>query len=131
MKKLIGLSILVAEDEAELRDVIVDQLLYNGATVEGVSNGAEAWDSIQNKKFDIVLSDSRMPGVNGIELIKKIHQMNSTKPIVFLCTGFSDLTLSEVKKIGVAEVFSKPFDLNKMVNQILISINELQSKKAG
>lgn len=129
MKKLNGISILVAEDEADLRDVFVDHFLYLGAKVEGVSSGKQGWDLIKKQNFDIVFSDIRMPGGDGIELIKNIHHMNSPKPNVFLCTGFSDLSASEAKNYGVLEIFSKPFDMNQVVTQMQILHEASRSTK--
>jgi len=115
MTSLKGLSILVADDELELRDIMMESLAYSGAAVVGVANGAEAWAELNKRSFDVVLSDIRMPGGDGVELVKRISSELQVKPILFLITGFSDLSLQEAQKYGVIEIFNKPFSMKNII----------------
>ncbi len=114
MKILIGITILVVEDERDLRDVIMECLEFRGATVVGVENGLLAFELLKKSYFDVVLSDVRMPGGDGIELIKNINQSLSPKPKVFLYTGYADITEQEAKLLGAIRIFPKPFDMKEM-----------------
>jgi two-component system response regulator PilR (NtrC family) len=131
LKKYTNLSILLAEDEPDLSELIADEFVENGAKVEITSNGNLAWEMLQKKHFDIVLSDVRMPDGDGIDLVKKIHQMKSPKPSVFIYSGLFDLSIADIKSYGVLEVFSKPYDLHKIMDTILILHNASIAKKTG
>ncbi len=118
MMKLKDISILVADDEPELRDLLVRVLAYKGAKVKGVENGKKAWLELSTTQYDVLLSDVRMPGGDGIELVKRISAELSQKPLIFLCTGYTDFTFDEAQKYGVVEILSKPFDIKHIVQVI-------------
>lgn len=112
-----GISILVVEDEELLREIVMEEFQDLGADVYGAEDGRSAFKMLEDKDFDIVLSDVRMPRGDGVELIKNIQSLTN-KPKVFLCTGFSDLTFDEAQKYGVLEIFSKPFNMKTIVDRI-------------
>ena len=118
MMSLKGLCILVAEDEPDLREIIVETFIECGAEVAGVSNGVEAWAELKKRNFDIFLSDVRMPGGDGEELVKRVSAELDYKPLLFLATGYSDLTIAEMQSYGVVEIFSKPFKLMNVIQVI-------------
>lgn len=118
------LIILVVDDEAEIREIIIDELASHNAKTVGVSDGKAAFELLKNKKFDVVISDIRMPSGDGIELAKNIKTLDINKPKVFLATGFSDLSQIEAEKIGVIEIFQKPFDFKKIVDSIIASFGK-------
>ena len=115
---LSGLSILVADDEPAIREILMEELTYRGAKVSEVKDGKQAWSALCKSRFDVLLSDVRMPDGNGIELIQKISVELPYKPLIFLCTGYADLSLEEAQKHGVIEIFSKPFDINHISKAI-------------
>jgi two-component system, NtrC family, response regulator AtoC len=115
MTSLKGLTILVVDDEPELREIVMENLAYFGAEVVGVANGAEAWAELNKRYFDVVLSDTRMPGGDGFELIKRISSDSQLKPLLFLVTGYTDLSLAEAQKYGVIEIFTKPFSMQNII----------------
>ncbi len=98
-----------------------------GAGVAGVANGSEAFERLQSEHFDAVITDIRMAGGNGITLIQNINaHFRENRPIVFICSGFSDLDAHDYRHLDVAGVFEKPFQLTDMVERVLAS---LQSRK--
>jgi CheY-like chemotaxis protein len=125
--KLKDVSILVADDETELRELLMEILVYNGAKVKGVENGKQAFIELSKNKYDVILSDMKMPGGDGIELVKRISEdLTLQKPLLFLCSGCVDFKLDELQKYGVTGILSKPFD----VEQVALIISEkLAAKK--
>lgn len=119
MKELKGLKILVVEDEDDLRDVVIDILNASGAAVLGAPNGNVAYELLQQNKVDVVITDLRMPGGDGLSLIRRIHDQMSLKPKIFVCSAFSDHSQEELKKLGVIECFPKPFDFDSMIQSII------------
>jgi CheY-like chemotaxis protein len=124
--KLKDISILVVDDEPELREILIEELTYRGASVHGVENGKQAFIELSQKKYDVILSDIKMPGGDGIELVKRISEdLTLPKPHIFLCTGCADFKIDELKIYGVIAILSKPYD----VEHISLIISEKMATK--
>lgn len=111
-----GLNILLVEDDIDLREIIKLELEYRGATVTEAENGQQAFTLNSQKKFDIILSDIRMPVEDGVTLTKKVKSLNSHSPIIFLMTGYSDFPASEAYHLGVEGFINKPFELETVLS---------------
>jgi len=81
------LKVLIADDDADLRDFLRDELVSAGYTVITVGNGADAIVKVAEQEFDIVLLDMLMPGLDGIQVIKVLHKIAPQLPIIGL-TGY-------------------------------------------
>lgn len=110
--------ILVVDDEDALRMVLSSELSSSGYEVTTASDGDEAITVIQNKKFDLVLLDIKMPKVDGFEVLKFIKK-NFPAIKVIMLTGFADLKNAiESKKHGAEDFVSKPYDLVDLLTTI-------------
>jgi len=110
--------ILVVDDEDALRAVLSGELSSTGYDVATASDGDEAITVIQNKKFDLVLLDIKMPKVDGFEVLKFIKKNFPTVKVIML-TGFADLKNAiESKKNGAEDFVSKPYDLVDLLTTI-------------
>lgn len=110
--------ILVVDDEEALRTVLGSELTNSGYDVATASDGDEAISVIQNKKFDLVLLDIKMPNVDGFEVLKFVKK-NFPKLKVIMLTGFADLKNAiESKKHGAEDFVSKPYDLVDLLTTI-------------
>lgn len=105
----IGKSILVVDDEPDLREILSDEFQMLGATVETAPNGKTAWEKAKSRNFDLVISDLRMPGGDGVALTKELKRDVEKSPVVVLMTGFADLTAEEAFAIGAEGFVTKPF----------------------
>lgn len=120
-------TILVVDDEEDVRDLLSIILESIGYNVQTAANGLEAWDMINGQPdiFDLVISDIRMPGMDGIELLEKIKGRYPFKPVVSFITGFSDLSIEDAYARGVCGYVKKPFskkDIVEVVEKALASI---------
>lgn len=111
-------TLLVVDDEEALRKAIVFDFRRKGYEVFEASNGKEAFEIVKSHKVDVVLSDIRMPGGDGVELLDNIKGMNPMLPVVMLITGFADLTLEDAYDKGADAVFSKPFDRKTLLSAV-------------
>jgi DNA-binding NtrC family response regulator len=118
MKILNGNRILIVDDDEMLREMLNDVFTLSGAIVEEAENGKCALEKIRNSKFDAVVSDIRMPGGDGIELAANVQSLNTTKPLMFVCSGFNDMSQAMVNKLDIKKVFEKPFDIDNMVRTV-------------
>ena len=110
--------ILVVDDEDALRTVLSGELSSSGYDITTASDGDEAISIIQNKKFDLILLDIKMPKVDGFEVLKFIKK-HFPKLRVIMLTGFADLKNAiESKKHGAEDFVSKPYDLVDLLTTI-------------
>jgi len=119
------MKILVVDDEAPIRDMIKKGLFQMGGfDVEVAKNGLEAIEKIEKDVFDLVLTDLKMPGMDGLELLKTIK---GTRPevMVILMTAYGSIeTAVEAMKMGANDYITKPIDLN----ELLIHISKAQKE---
>lgn len=119
---LTGFKILIVDDEEDLREILSEDFSLQGATVFTAKNGREAYEVAIRETPHVILSDVRMPGGDGVELLKRIREVHSqTPPHVFLLTGFSDLKPEQAAELGGQGLVSKPFSL-KLLRERVVSV---------
>lgn len=108
--------IWIAEDDASLRWVMDKALSRASLTVRSFESGDDLLAALKNSKPDIIISDIRMPGIDGLELLEQIHQNNPLIPVI-ITTAHSDLDSAVAAYQGGAfEYLPKPFDLDELVD---------------
>jgi len=118
------LRVLLAEDDPIGQRIASKQLSKAGMEVDVVGNGESAWEKIQNQSYDLLLTDIRMPGINGIKLTEKIRAMekHSDKPRL-LIIGLSAHALEDVAKecleAGMDHFMTKPVDPETILSTII------------
>ena len=118
IKKTKDLTVLYVEDEESIRVETQRFLSRFFSSLCVCSNGKEAWDEMQQKSFDIVITDLKMPIMDGIELIKKIES-EFPKVITIAVSGLSD---TDAQEVGADYRLCKPvniFEFTKMIEEIL------------
>lgn len=116
-------KILIVDDEADLRELISSEFELNGFDTVEAENGTIALSIVKEQKIDAIVSDIRMPGGDGITLIKKLNELPNPPLLVFI-TGFADITPEEALALGAKAIFSKPFDLAAIVDAIQGALNK-------
>jgi len=112
------IRVLIADDEDGLRTTIAAWLGDEGFEVHEAPNGLEAVKLVQANDFDIALLDIRMPGMNGLEVLRYIRKNSPTTDAVMM-TGMSDVGMAvEAMKLGSREYLTKPIDLDQLVPQL-------------
>jgi CheY-like chemotaxis protein len=114
-----GKTLLVVEDEADLREPLVAEFESYGCRVLEAKNGRQAYDIILSDKIDAVISDIRMPGGDGVELLHRIKALDHDVPVVMLITGFSDLSREDAYDLGAEAILTKPFDLDEIDSAVI------------
>lgn len=110
-----GKSILVVDDELDLREIIASEFEFQGATVYQAENVAAAVKILEDNHIDLVISDIRMPGATGIDLLDIVKTKNISVPPVILITGFADITLEDAFNRGAEALINKPFKLDDLI----------------
>lgn len=120
--------ILVVDDDPYLRDTLERLLLAIGISAESASDGLDALKALSDKPYTIVLTDMKMPGIDGMELIKKIYDNYDINVIAM--TGYSEgYNYVEVINAGASDFIKKPFGIEELEAKIRRIINERNLKR--
>ncbi|KAF0129362.1 MAG: Response regulator [Bacteroidetes bacterium] len=104
------ISLLVVDDEESVRDSLLNWFLEDGFEVECAENANKALAMLENRNFDIILTDIKMPGMDGLELLKRIKTIQK-EAIVIIMTAFAAVdTAVQALKNGAFDYVTKPFD---------------------
>jgi two-component system, cell cycle response regulator CpdR len=110
--------ILLAEDDESLRKFLAQALVKAGHDVTDFGDGADAFECLKGFRFDLLVTDIVMPGMDGIELAKRAAEMDRTLKIMFI-TGFAAVALHpSANAPKQAKVLSKPFHLREIVAEV-------------
>jgi CheY-like chemotaxis protein len=117
--------ILVAEDDSYIRRLNTDVLTGSGYHVDTAEDGAAAWDTLQLKRYDLLITDNDMPKVTGVELLKKIHSANLALPVIMATGTLPNEEFRRYPWIQPAATLLKPYtveDLLRAVQDVLIAV---------
>jgi len=109
------INILVIDDEKSIRKALHEILQSEGYNVEEAADGREGYNLIKAKKYDCVLSDIKMPKMDGIEMLDKLYNEGIEVPIIMISGHGSTDTAVEAVKKGAFDYISKPPDLNRLL----------------
>lgn len=107
--------ILIIDDEKAICNTLKDILTYEKYEVEVAFDGAEGIKKAESGSFDLVLSDIKMPKMDGIEVLVKLQEMNPDLPVVMISGHGTIETAVEALKKGAYDYISKPPDLNRLL----------------
>jgi len=106
--------ILVVDDEPVVCDSVRRMLAAEGHAVETALSGKAALDLFQKGRFDLIMADYEMPGMNGDELAATIKALDRKQPVAMITAYPEALASSGKSLVGVDLVLSKPFDLQEL-----------------
>jgi CheY-like chemotaxis protein len=108
--------ILIVDDDEPSRHVIADSLTEAGYTVEVAADGYEALDIAARRSPDLVVSDLAMPGIDGIELTRRLHAFARDVPVV-LTTGVEETrdVVTAANAYGAVACLKKPMSLDELI----------------
>jgi CheY-like chemotaxis protein len=118
-QRLQGVKILLAEDDPDLRECIAESLSLQGADVVSAENGAKALELFAREPVDIVLSDYRMPGGDGLTFLRAVRANNPGHPPFVFLSGYSDISTADALKEGAQCFLHKPCDFREIAEHLL------------
>ena len=119
-------KVYVIDDDEAMRESLNFLLVSTGFDVVLFESAQSFLDALPDLAFGCVLSDVRMPGIDGIELLKRMKAGNSPLPIVIM-TGHGDIPLAvEAMKLGAVDFLEKPFDDDRLVAMIETAIRRAE-----
>ena len=121
--------ILIIDDEGEMRELLAKVLEKNGYQVTAAADGGHALDLLEKEPMDLVVTDVRMPGMDGMEALKAIKELNpDTGVIVMTAFGSIDQAVQAVKE-GAHDYISKPFKIDEMLLTIRNALEERRLRR--
>ena len=113
-----SIKVLLVDDEIEFMETLVKRMRKRGLDVQGVKSGEEALDLLAVEQPDVVVMDVKMPGMNGIEVLKLIKKQLPLVEVIML-TGHASLELAmQGMESGAYDYLMKPMDLDELLYKI-------------
>jgi two-component system response regulator AtoC len=111
-------TILLVDDEPKMRDVLAVALTDLGYRVLQAASGREALDIVNRDEVDLVLTDLRMPGLTGRELLQEIKRARPTLPVILMTAYSTVKDAVQVIKEGAFDYVAKPFEMDELTATI-------------
>ena len=122
-------KILIIDDEHSIRATLKDILEFEKYIVETAQDGIEGYKMAEEKNFDLIFCDIKMPKIDGIETLKKIVE-NNILSLVVMISGHGDIeTAVKTLKIGAFDYIEKPLDLNRVLTCVRNALDNNHLKK--
>ena len=103
-------NILVVDDKDSMRNMLTETLLEEGHRVDSASTGKKAVDLVRNKSYDLVLTDLKMPDIDGLQVLSEVKEVDSETAVI-LMTAFGTIEDAVVAmRLGAYDFVTKPFD---------------------
>jgi DNA-binding response OmpR family regulator len=110
--------ILLADDEPLIRQLCTELLDDLGYEVDTAEDGAAAWDALQIKGYDLLITDNEMPQVSGIELLKKLRAARMTLPVIMVSGTMPTAELKRHPELHLDAALLKPFDVTEFTGVV-------------
>lgn len=119
-------TVLIVEDEKMIRQGIRTMIQRSGVPIEVImecSNGEVALEILENQKVDVMFTDIRMPKINGVELVRKVKELEN-KPHIVVISGYADFSYAvEMLRFGVKDYILKPVEREK-IQEVLLRLDK-------
>jgi len=117
--------ILLAEDNPDMRKLLAMSLRKNGYEVIEFSDGLSMLEhyfavaSVQKEAaYDLVISDIRMPGITGIEILEEMHEQKGFPPVILITAFGDEETHEQADILGAVAMFDKPFNIDDLIAKV-------------
>lgn len=112
------IRILVIEDEAAIRDGLVDLFVFHGYAVETAADGRHGLALARGGTFDMILLDVMLPALNGFEVLERIRAVDRDQPVIMLTAKSGDEDVIQGLALGADDYVSKPFSVTQLVLRV-------------
>ncbi len=122
------ITLLIVDDEESVRDSLYNWFIEDGYLVDSAKDAKEALSLIESKNYDIILADIKMPGMDGLEMHRRIKSLNKNS-IVIVMTAFASVeTAVQALKDGAYDYITKPFDPDDLSHLIRNATSQISLK---
>jgi nitrogen regulation protein NR(I) len=117
-------QILLVEDDASLAASLRKVLAGEGYAIEVAARGDEGLDRATNKNFDLVITDLKLPGIDGLELVRQLHAAKPKLPIIMMTAHGTTETAIEATKLGACEYLLKPCEPDELLALVASAVQQ-------
>ena len=113
-------KILVVDDEEDIRTLLTTSFESQGYQIISAADGTQGWEMLKNHKPDLLITDINMPGIDGIELLKKVREDSDLKdmPVIMLTGKSADEEILSGLSHGADHYITKPFTIKTVLNTV-------------
>ena len=107
-------TILVVDDKDSMRNMLVETLTEEGHRVDAAPSGRQALDLVQNKSYDLVLTDLKMPDVDGLAVLTGVKEVDAETAVIVMTAYGTIEDAVNAMKVGAVDFITKPFDTDHL-----------------
>ncbi|MES9972186.1 MAG: response regulator transcription factor [Candidatus Thiodiazotropha sp.] len=122
--------ILIVEDEEAIRVGLVDVFIYHGFTVDSAAEGPAGLQQALTGRFDMILLDVMLPGMNGFDICNRIREQDKDQPIIMLTAKTSDEDIVQGLTLGADDYVAKPFSVAQLVLRVEAVLRRSRNSEA-
>jgi len=116
---MISMKILIIDDEELICWSLKRSIeKYEGYSVTCVHSGTEAVEKAVKNKYDLIITDLRLPDLSGAEIVKKIRELNIDTPVMMMSAFLSPEVKSDITNYGIVNFINKPFQIEEIIGSI-------------
>ena len=123
-----GGRILIVDDEEEIRAGLSRLVRREGFEALTAPNGQDALDLLRRESFDILLLDIRMPGLDGMEVLRRVKEMDGDLPVIMITAHGFVKGAVEALQGGAHDYLVKPFSMTELLARIEVILRRVQNK---
>ncbi|WP_127713970.1 response regulator [Halobacteriovorax sp. HLS] len=124
MQERNNITVLIVDDEPDILELMEEEFIYYGYKTLTAECGNDAIELIRSKPIDIIVSDYKMPNGNGMAVLDAVQLIDmKDRPEFFFVSGQADISIQDALNAGAKKFFSKPFDLDDLINEIELDLN--------
>jgi excisionase family DNA binding protein len=116
--------VLVADDEESIRELLARTLALAEYDVETVGDARAALDRLRRADYDLLIADLRMPGMDGLLLVREARRMHPTLPVIIITGYSSEASAIEAVNLGVVGYLVKPFRVPQVLSAVARALGE-------
>ena len=123
--------ILIVEDEAAIRAGLTDVFVYHGFAVDSVADGPSGLRMALSGRFDMILLDVMLPGMDGFEICDRIRAEDRDQPIIMLTAKTQDEDIIQGLSLGADDYVAKPFSVAQLVLRVQAVLRRSRNTSVG
>lgn len=114
--------VLIVDDDAAVLSLLADFFTERGDTVETAESGLDALEAIRRQRPDAVLLDIRMPGPSGVEVLRRIREIDPALAVIMITANDDEALARETLRMGALDYIAKPFDFTYLERAMAVAL---------
>ena len=110
--------ILVVDDDSDICQLNAEVLIHSGYEVDAAADGAAAWEALQIKDFNLLITDHNRPKLTGVELVRKLRSARMALPVILSTGRLPTEDLAKNPSLQLAAILPKPFSVDELLGTV-------------